>query len=158
MGRVTDPELQCSPLFRERFAVALSAAHPLADRSRLTFSQLQDEPAVWLRHDLNPSLYDSFLDVCSSHGYHPAIVQEVRTFYECIQFVREGLGITFLPSFLRGLGRYEGVVFGRLLKSLYVDATLVVRRDNRAEALKRFVKFVRHNVPEHNGVLRSTAC
>jgi DNA-binding transcriptional LysR family regulator len=158
MGHVTDPELHCVPLFRERFAVALNSTHPLSNRTRLTFNQLQGEPAVWLRRDLNPSLYDSFLDVCSSHGYHPAIVQEVRTFYECVQFVREGLGITFLPSFLRGLGHYEGIVFGTLLKSLYVDAALVFRRDNRADAVKRFIRFVRHNVPEHNGVVRSAAC
>jgi len=72
----------------------------MANSPRLALSQLTEEPVVWLRRDLNQSLYPEFLQMCSAQGYRPNVRQEVSTFQECLHFVREDLGISFLPCYM----------------------------------------------------------
>lgn len=151
VGALRHQDLQCVPLFREPFEVAVRSQHRLAQYAILRFDFLEDEPVVWLRRDLNPMLYDNFMASCSSQGYHPNMVQEVRTFYEGLEFAREGLGITFLPSFMETGDLDQSVVFARLPEgSLHMEYTLAFRRDGVSEGVGRFVRFVQEHVPGKN--------
>jgi DNA-binding transcriptional LysR family regulator len=145
-------DLESVRLFREPFEAVLSARHPLANRASLSLAQLKDEPVVWLRRDINPLQYDGFMELCTSHGYRPNIVQEVRTFYECLEFAREAPGITFLPAFMRPGRRDESVVFARLPKDMpQIEYTLAYRRSESTHAVERFIRFVQDHIPGRKG-------
>lgn len=153
VGKPGDPELRSAPLFRENYAVVLGPRHPLACSASLSLERLQDEPVVWLRRDVNPILHDRFMTLCSAQGFRPRIVQEVRTFYECLQFAREGVGITFLPPFMRWGDADGEVAFVRLLEGgLQVEYTLAWCRDSASHGVDRFVRFVQDYLGRTSGV------
>jgi DNA-binding transcriptional LysR family regulator len=102
---------------------------------------------VWLSRDVNPLLHDSFMALCAAQGYRPKMAQEVRTFYECLYLAREGLGITFLPPFMKPGGRDDTVVFICLPEgTLHVDYTLAYCGNDDSRGVDRFVKFVQDHV------------
>jgi DNA-binding transcriptional LysR family regulator len=148
LGASRNPELRAWRVYTEKFILALSRLHHLARHEMLTFNQIKGEPVIWLRRDLNASLWPRLLSAGASCGYNPSIVQEVRTFHECLHFAREGLGITFLPSDMRRSASCDGIVFREMPEPFHVDANLVVRRDARFEQLIWFTKFVREYVRE----------
>jgi DNA-binding transcriptional LysR family regulator len=146
-GHVSDPDLQSVALFREPFTAVVPSRHSLAHTASLALDQLRDEPVVWLRGDVNPLLHDGVMACCSARGYRPNIVQEVRTFHECLQFAREGLGITFLPLFMESPNGDDAAVFVSLTGgTLNVEYTLAYCRDGSSRGVEQFVRFVQDQV------------
>jgi DNA-binding transcriptional LysR family regulator len=155
-GQPGYPGLESCHLFSEPFTLACSTGHPLAVHACVKFEQLSGVPVVWLRRDLDPPLYESFVASCFLAGYRPRIVQEVRTFYECLQFAREGLGIAFLPCFMRSAGDRETVAYCNLpAGTLMLEHTLGYRRDCDTEQTRRFVRFVRSHLPTAYGAINT---
>ena len=148
-GSLYHPDLECVKLFKEDFHVAMFSMHPLACNPSLRIDQFHAEPVIWLCRDVNPNLYDAFTRLCSSQGYRPNVVQEVRTFYECLQLARAGLGITFLPAFMQSRDANEGVVYLPLANNnLYVEYNLAYLRSGPSHGVDRFVDFVQRHLPE----------
>jgi len=149
-GPSFDNNLPSIPLFREPFAAVLPSGHPLARSEPLHLHRLRGEPVVWLRRDLNRALHASFTGLCASHGYTPKIAQEVRTFYECVQFVQAGLGISFVPPAMNREWNRQHVAFRRLSEdAVYMEHTLVFRDAGAATAVEPFVSLVRNFVSIH---------
>jgi DNA-binding transcriptional LysR family regulator len=146
LRRCEESTFQYVKLFRENFQVVVAVGHRLARACAITIRDLQDEPVVWLSRDVNPLLHSTFADVCCAQSYRPRVVQEARTLYECLHFAREGIGITFLPSFMSTSGG-GGLVFVALSSGFPVDYTLVYRRGIAdLHPMDRFVSFVRDYV------------
>jgi DNA-binding transcriptional LysR family regulator len=148
MGHVCDPDTQSEALFKEQFMVAMSPKHFLANMADITFAHLQQEPVIWVRRDLNPFLYDSFLELCSAQQYEPNIIQEVTTIQECLQFAGEGLGITFIPMAARNIVSDATVLVKPIVETpLYIGTEFTYRRDSNFETLKPLVQLVRDHLP-----------
>jgi DNA-binding transcriptional LysR family regulator len=140
------PDLESVTLFREPFRLVVKTQHALAQSEAVDFTQLKDEPVVWLSRESNPNLHDCFIAACDARGYRPRIAQEVRSYHECLEFAREGVGVTFLPSFMQTY-RDDSLAFIRLPdKSLYAEYRLATRRKAPSEEIERFVAFVREHV------------
>jgi DNA-binding transcriptional LysR family regulator len=147
LRRCDQSTFQYVRLFRESVQAVLGKEHRLAHAISINISELQDEPVVWLRRDADPLLHSTFTQLCSSHGYRPKIVQETNSLYECLHFAREGIGITFLPSFMSPAA--AGAVFVGLAGALHLDYTLVhCRNIIKHHQLDHFVRFVRDHVAE----------
>jgi DNA-binding transcriptional LysR family regulator len=152
-GRECHPDLICLSLFREPLLLAVGREHALARAEELRLGNLENQPVVWLRRDLNPLLNDSFQAMCSRQGYRPNIVQEVRTFYEALQFAREGPHLTFLPSSFGSAILDESVLFYDLPNDkLHLECALAYRRDRGSEGVERFIEFVRDRLPSISAV------
>ena len=135
-------------LIKENMQAVVAADHKLATAGMLRIGDLRNQPVVWLRRDVDPVLYDTFTDLCAARGYRPNVVQETGSFYECLQFARTGVGITFLPSFMSVLSP-GGALFVNLDVGFHVDYTMVYRKHATSRRpLDRFVRFVRDYVAE----------
>ncbi len=153
-----DPDFHSVKLFRENFSAVLSSSSPLARSASLDLDRLRDEPVVWLSREVDPFLYDSFMDLCAVQGYRPKMSQQVRTFSECLQFAREGLGITFLPSFMKPAQEDGSLQFVPLPEgALHVQYTLAYWKSGGADGIGRFVKFVQDRIPGKNPLGPSAA-
>jgi DNA-binding transcriptional LysR family regulator len=142
------PDLQHATLFRESFCAVLPAGHALTRSPLLSIDQLCDEPVVWLQRNVNPVLYDNFMALCRSQGYQPRVAQEGRTFYECLAFARNGLGITFLPQFMESHAADESAIFVPLPDGApYVEYTLAWRRNTGNDVLYKFIEFALAQLP-----------
>jgi len=89
-------------LLRDRYLLAMPAAHPLAHRADLRLAELEQEPIVWASHKKNPRLYETLLIACERQGYTPRIVMETPTSEITMSVVDRGMGIGFVPESLKG--------------------------------------------------------
>jgi LysR family transcriptional regulator, benzoate and cis,cis-muconate-responsive activator of ben and cat genes len=141
------PDLAWVHLFREAFIAALPSRHGLAGSSALGIEQLHDQPVVWLRRDADPLLHDSFMSMCGAQGYRPKIVQEAGSFYECLQFAREEVGLTFVPLFMKTEYADKSVSFVHLPDVLTLEYALAYARSCLLPVIERFVHLIEHHLP-----------
>jgi DNA-binding transcriptional LysR family regulator len=150
-GPLQQRGFESQPLFQEPLIAAFCSRRPLASSPLVTFDQLAGVPAVWLRRDLDPFVYDGLLSVCSSQAFSPNIVHEARTFYECLEAAKQGVGITFLPLFLCCAVQDGSLAYADLpAGTLHIQYTLVHCRARESERFSRFARFVEGEIPAGN--------
>ena len=89
------PDLEIHPLFRERVAVVVPAAHPLAGRGSCTLRELADEPLVLVRS--RSGLRKVIDDAFAAQGLPIHLAYEGDDLSIVQGLVEAGLGITLLP-------------------------------------------------------------
>jgi len=147
-GTQLDPDLETVALFREDFAVAVGPRHKWARLPALQIDRLRDQPLIWLRRDVNPLLHDSVIAQLTTMGCQPRMSQEVSTYFECLQFAHEGLGITFVPVSMKSRVHEGTVAFLRLgPRKLQIECALAYLRGVKSTRLNRLVQFVQAQVP-----------
>jgi DNA-binding transcriptional LysR family regulator len=140
-------ELSYQRLFREQFCAVIPAKQAMARRKSISLSALMAAPVVWLRPDCDPPLHDAFMETCARHGYRPNIVQQVRTFEECLYFVGEGIGMSFLPSYL-GMPCPQPVRFVNLDgEGFQTEFALAYPSEARSQRLVRLIRLIRDHQP-----------
>ncbi|UKS29405.1 LysR substrate-binding domain-containing protein [Paenibacillus sp. HWE-109] len=91
-----EDEIECQIVFADPILVAVPLGHRLADRSRISLSELKDERFVGVKRGyLTRDLVDS---VCSSAGFVPRYVYEGNEPTRLSALVEAGIGIAFIPS------------------------------------------------------------
>lgn len=77
--------------------VILHPEHSLADRSMISFKDLESETFVLYREDF--SLHDKIIERCiEQNGYHPHVICESSQRDFMVEMVAAKLGISFLPE------------------------------------------------------------
>jgi DNA-binding transcriptional LysR family regulator len=144
-----DSPLVIEHLRREPFLVAMPARHLLARRTALSLDDVRTEAVVWLARDVNSALSGRFLGACAEADYAPKVIQEVSTTLECMQFVAQGLGISFGTKALAATG-FDAVTFRELKDArFYVDTALAYRADSQFEVFQSFIQFIRARYADH---------
>jgi DNA-binding transcriptional LysR family regulator len=140
---VQESAIVVEPLRREPFLVAVPKGHRLEGLQNLSLHDIQAEDVIWFARDLNSALHDRFLRTCADAGYAPKVIQQVTTSLECMQFVAQGLGISFGTEALAATG-FDAISFRELRDDrFYVETALAYRADSRSEVLHRFIRFVK---------------
>ena len=136
---IEDRRCSVTVLTREPFFVAMPRRHRLARLRALALPELRDEPVIWFPRNLNARYHDRFLTLCANAGYAPKIVQEVTTIPECLQFIQDGVGITFAPRSFQSVS-YDGVIFRELLEERFcVETAIAHRTGDRTELLRSVI-------------------
>jgi LysR family carnitine catabolism transcriptional activator len=91
-----DPQLQFTPLLKDRMVAVLPPKHPLAKARSIELADLLASPLVLM--DRDSSVRRSVDAACASIGRIAAPAFEVAYMATAIGLVRAGLGATLLPS------------------------------------------------------------
>src|SRR5690606_24005794 len=107
IGIVRTPLLQAHDatlhtLQRDRFMVALPAAHPLAARSALRVAELAGEPFIMYSPTVATGLHVAAMAVCEAAGFAPQVTQEANQVPALLALVEGGLGVALVPEVMRG--------------------------------------------------------
>lgn len=89
-------EMETIQILNDPLMLVIHADHHLHIEQHVDFTQIEKEAFVMYRNDF--SLYDSILEVCSSHGFFPNIVCESSQKDFIIEMVEAKLGVALLPS------------------------------------------------------------
>src|SRR3569623_289650 len=103
-------DLALHPLAEERLAVALWQGHPLARRSYLRPSDLDGQPCVGVRPDIEPGWALAARRAIHATGARLDVVQETDTKIAMLGLIAARVGIAVVGESLRALGR-QGVVY-----------------------------------------------
>ena len=108
-----DPELRFTTILKEPFVAVLPSAHPLSAQRTVRVDQLADSPFVLLPRAVGPQLHDQIVDICTTAGFEPWVIQRAVEWQTVCALVEAGLGVSLAPASIRRL-RLKGVVFRRI--------------------------------------------
>lgn len=146
-------QLSFQGLFREHFSAVVHAKRTMARRESVSLRALNAAPVVWLRRDGDPLLYDAFMKICAGQGYRPNIVQQVRTFEECLHFVSGGIGMSFLPSYLEMRGPQPVRFVSLEGEGIQTEFGLAYPRELCSPRLTRLIRLIQdrlHHARKHS--------
>jgi DNA-binding transcriptional LysR family regulator len=108
-----DPMIEAEVLAVERLFVALSAAHPLAGRSSVSFAEIADEPITALPAAAG-AVRDFWLAAAARAGVPARVAAEVSSADEVFEVVASGAAITLLAEGNAVIYARPGIVCVRL--------------------------------------------
>ena len=140
------PEVEALNVMTDRLMLVLRAEHPLAALATVPVAALIHEPFVMFERDAGTGIWDQIVAICADQGFSPAVSQEAREAPTLIGLVAAGLGVTILPDSLRRI-QVDGVVY-RPLDTPQAASTVLLahRRDERAGAVRAFIRLVAETV------------
>jgi DNA-binding transcriptional LysR family regulator len=85
-------------ILNEAFAAVLPVKHPLASRKTLAVKELKNENFITFTRECGPTIFDSFLVLCSNAGFTPHILHHATQLNSVLRLVESGFGISLLPK------------------------------------------------------------
>lgn len=139
---IAAPGLVELPLVRERLLVVLPTRHRLAARRTLRPRDLDQQPYVGVRPDIEPAWAEAAFRALKLAGAVPRLVQETDTKLSLLGLVASGLGLSVVSESMGVLTR-KGVVF-RPLSGLSLQLTLaMLTPTSTSPRAAAFVKLAR---------------
>ncbi len=116
--------LRLTAFDRDRFAIALPAAHPLAGKTELALADLADAPFVMWPAAEGRGFHHQVIQLCATAGFVPRVVQEAHQIHGVLALVAVEIGVAVVPASMAGF-RAEEIVY-RPLAEPGADFTLVL--------------------------------
>jgi DNA-binding transcriptional LysR family regulator len=136
-------DLEVMPLKQEPLVVVLPKKHPLANRSKISFSDLSDEEFIIPLSQIVIGLPEKFYYLCSQTNFVPKVAQEAVFMVTILGLVAAEIGISILPSSAQNLRR-KGVVYRPILEqTTTIQLAAVWRQNNSSTILQQFLKVIK---------------
>ncbi|MFZ2122721.1 MAG: LysR family transcriptional regulator [Rhodoferax sp.] len=137
--------LTVETILEEPLVLALPAKHQLAQKRRLGFDDLREEPMFWFERRLNPGFYDHCQAFFEQIGFKPNVIPEPPDHHIMLGLIAEGQGVALISASLQNVKR-RGVVFRALkeeAKKLSMGIVVVYSERNQSPVLHPFLELVR---------------
>lgn len=105
-------------------------------------SKLKNELFVFFNKDYAPMYYSSLIEICSQYGFTPNIVHESNNINSIIQLVRNGLGVSIVPSSLKKNHIYPELSFLDLDNNFSTDVLLATPKNEESQITDSVVSFL----------------
>ena len=130
----------------EEMVVAVPTSHPLALRTELEITDLAEETFVLYPRTERPGLADTVIAACEKAGFAPKVKQFTPQLSSTINLVAAALGISIVPSSMRGL-QPQAVTYKRLRDPKLTALLGIAHRSGESSApVLRFVETARAGV------------
>jgi DNA-binding transcriptional LysR family regulator len=140
-GPVTDDRILTVPIAREYYCIAVPAAHPLADKPVVHFSDLDGETLVWLRGGRGGSYNVGAQELLREHRVR-ATMMEAADIETSFALVASNAGLCVASTVICSM-RFDGIVYRPLEPSTEVGSMILAcRRDRRQVAV--IASFIDH--------------
>jgi DNA-binding transcriptional LysR family regulator len=104
---------------------------------------LKEETFVFFNKQYAPYFYDALLQICAQFGFNPKVVHESNNISSIIQLVKNGLGISIVPTAIMKSHNYPELAFVELKKvNLFTDILLATPKGNPSEISKAAIAFL----------------
>ena len=117
-------------LYSEPFMLAISSAHPVARKQRVTFDDVRGLPLFWFHRSGCPQFFDYCESYFASAGYAPERLPEPEDLHVLLSLVAQGQGVALAPKSLQIVARI-GVTYApftpEIEQRLYVTVALARR-------------------------------
>jgi DNA-binding transcriptional LysR family regulator len=133
--------LVVTPIHREPFVLVVPKGHRLANKKPFRLTELEHEAFVAYARKWAPGFYDSWIQMFTSAGFSPRVVQETGEMETMLALVAAGVGIAVAPQ---GLVRRQ--VRGLTVRVLprgapFSEIGLAVRADESNPLTDRLVNL-----------------
>jgi DNA-binding transcriptional LysR family regulator len=133
-------------LLKDPLVLIAHKDNPLARRSAIRFSDLEEEPMILYKRDF--SLHDRIMEACSSHGFYPNVVCESSQKDFIIEMVEAKLGAALLPSKICSQlsnKNIKAIPFDK--PAVHLELAMIWKKDKYlSHAVREFIKMAESEV------------
>jgi len=85
-------------LLSEPFVAVVPAKHKLARKKKISVKELKNESFITFTRECGPTIFDSFLVLCSNAGFTPQISHHASQLNSVLRLIESGFGVSLLPA------------------------------------------------------------
>lgn len=136
------PDIDTRLWFRDSFSLVFNRSK-VNIRSEKEIKKLRDETFVFFNKEYAPFYYDTLIEICAKYGFTPKIVHESNNISSIIQLVKNGLGISIVPTNIVKSHNYPDLGFLELKKlHLFTDILLATPKESNSEIAREAIQFL----------------
>jgi len=103
---------------------------------------IKNEVFVFFNKDYAPAYYHTLIEICSQYGFMPNIVHESNNINSIIQLVRNGLGVSIVPSSIEKSHQYPELSFLKLKSNFFTDVLLATPKEGESVITDAVISFL----------------
>ena len=139
---VKSPKIKSQLWFKDGFSVVYNKSL-IQIKSEEDIPKLKDETFVFFNKDYAPHYHEVLLELCAFYGFEPQVVHESNNINSIVQLVKNGLGISIVPSNIAKNNQDAEIGFIELKKvNLFTDVSLITSKEDDSEITKSAVDFL----------------
>jgi len=139
---IKSPKIKSQLWFQDGFSVVYNKSC-IQINSEKEIPNLKDETFVFFNKDYAPHYHEVLLQLCAFYGFTPKVVHESNNINSIVQLVKNGLGISIVPSNIAKNNQDPEIGFIELKKvNLYTDVSLITSKEDDSEITKSAVDFL----------------
>jgi LysR family transcriptional regulator, benzoate and cis,cis-muconate-responsive activator of ben and cat genes len=139
---IKSPKIKTQLWFQDGFSVVYNKS-VIQINSEAEIPNLKDETFVFFNKDYAPHYHEVLLQLCAFYGFTPKVVHESNNINSIVQLVKNGLGISIVPSNIAKNNQDPEIGFIELKKvNLYTDVSLITSKEDDSEITKSAVAFL----------------
>ncbi|MFZ0596976.1 MAG: LysR substrate-binding domain-containing protein [Flavobacterium sp.] len=139
---VKSPKIKAQLWFEDGFSVVYHK-DKIQIKSEEDIPNLKNETFVFFNKDYAPHYHEVLLQICAFYGFEPKVVHESNNINSIVQLVKNGLGISIVPSNIAKNNQDNEIGFVELKKvNLFTDVSLITSKEDDSEITKSAVAFL----------------
>lgn len=139
---IKSPKIKSNLWFKDGFSVVYNKAS-ITLNSEKDIPKLENETFVFFNKDYAPHYHEILLELCAFYGFTPKVVHESNNINSIVQLVKNGLGISIVPSNIAKNNQDPELSFIELKKvNLFTDVSLITSKEDSSEITKSAVAFL----------------
>lgn len=139
---IKSPKIKSQLWFRDGFSVVFNK-NLIKINSEKDIPNLENETFVFFNKDYAPHYHEVLLELCAFYGFTPKVVHEANNINSIVQLVKNGLGISIVPSNIAKNNQDPELGFIELKKvNLFTDVSLIISKEDYSEITQSAVAFL----------------
>jgi LysR family transcriptional regulator, benzoate and cis,cis-muconate-responsive activator of ben and cat genes len=140
---ILSPKIETQLWFKDSFSLVFNS-NLYTIQSENDFENLKNETFVFFNKEYAPRYYDNLIEICSKYGFEPKVVHESNNISSIIQLVKNGLGISIVPTNVVKNYNDPELDFVELKKgNIFTDILLATPKNQQSEISKVAVDFLK---------------
>ena len=139
---IKSPKIKAQLWFQDGFSVVYNK-NVIQINSEKEIPNLKDETFVFFNKDYAPHYHEVLLELCAFYSFTPKVVHESNNINSIVQLVKNGLGISIVPSNIAQNNQDPEIGFIELKKvNLHTDVSLITSKEDASEITRVAVEFL----------------
>lgn len=137
------PKIKNQLWFKDSFSLVFNK-NLFAIQSEQEIENLSDTTFVFFNKEYAPQYYDNLVEICAKFGFTPKVVHESNNISSIIQLVKNGLGVSIVPTNILKSHVSPDLGFIELNSvQLYTDILLATPKDHDSEIAQTAIEFLK---------------
>ena len=127
--------------FKDYYSIIYNK-NTLKVKSNKDIEKLRNETFVFFNKDYAPAYHNALLEICAKYGFAPNIVHESNNINSIIQLVRNGLGVSIVPSSLSKSYSFPELDFFELNKSSFTNVMMAWQKNRSSDITDSAISYL----------------
>ncbi|MBS7254793.1 LysR family transcriptional regulator [Flavobacterium branchiicola] len=139
---IHSPKIKSHLWFKDGFSLVYNKK-TIQIKSENEILKLKEETFIFFNKDYAPHYHEVLLELCAFYGFTPQIIHEANNINSIVQLVKNGLGVSIVPSNIAKNNQDPEIGFIELKKvNLFTNVSLITSKEDHSEITQAAVDFL----------------